>query len=33
MRRLWYIAWKYFKMNPTRLWWIGHVRDEWRRHD
>lgn len=27
-RRLWYVARKYWQMNPTRLWWVGHVLDE-----
>lgn len=28
--RLWYIASKYWRMNPCRLWWIGHIVDEWK---
>lgn len=24
---LWYIARKYFRMNPTKLWWTSHVED------
>lgn len=30
-KRLRYTAWKYFRMNPTRHWWLIHVRDELRR--
>lgn len=31
IHRIWWIANKYFKMNPLKLWWIGHVIDEIRR--
>ena len=30
VKRVWYIARKYFRMNPFRHWWILHVWDELR---
>lgn len=28
LKRLRYIAWKYWRMNPYRFWWVLHVYDE-----
>ena len=27
-RRYWYIACKYWRMNPLKYWWVLHVWDE-----